>query len=306
MLREAATSSQAELVAVYGRRRVGKTFLIREVYAEQIVFELVGTHEGRMDRQLRAFAQALQVMEEAPMAFATPEDWMSALQTLSRALEPRLRRARKKLVVFFDELPWLATVFAGGSSKNAFGIVETQASTGEVREEGRFGVCPGWLMADTELVYSLTESIEKHHQYVFEDPHDLQDVASELAMIEATVPDSDYWKAMAGLDREIQIEVAKLEEAMNQLGNLPEAVNRELFYIFRVAWAPFACVWLPLGCPWAPFGRPRTALGSPWASFGRPWAPSGCLGLFRVLLGVSGALLGVLGDPRAPQEMWLK
>ena len=47
------------------------------------------------------------------MAFATPEDWMSALQTLSRALEPRLRRARKKLVVFFDELPWLATPRSG-------------------------------------------------------------------------------------------------------------------------------------------------------------------------------------------------
>lgn len=113
VLREAAASSQAELVAVYGRRRVGKTFLIREVYAGQIVFELVGTHEGKMSRQLQAFAQALQVMEDAPMAFAAPADWMSALQTLSRALEPRLKRARNKLVVFFDELPWLATRRSG-------------------------------------------------------------------------------------------------------------------------------------------------------------------------------------------------
>ena len=54
------------------------------------------------------------------------------------------------------------------------------------------------------------------------------------------------------------------------------AVDREFFYIFWVAWAPFASLWLPSGCPWAPLGCPRAALGSPWASLGCPWAHLGC------------------------------
>jgi hypothetical protein len=54
------------------------------------------------------------------------------------------------------------------------------------------------------------------------------------------------------------------------------AVDQEFFYIFWVAWAPFASLWLPLGCPWAPIWCPRAALGSPWASLERPWAPLGC------------------------------
>jgi hypothetical protein len=55
------------------------------------------------------------------------------------------------------ELPWSSTVFAGDSSKKAFGIAETEATDGEVREEGRFGLCTGWLMADTERSSTLAE-----------------------------------------------------------------------------------------------------------------------------------------------------
>ena len=49
-------SGESEFLAVYGRRRVGKTFLIREIYRDAICFELVGLHGVDVSRQLRAFA----------------------------------------------------------------------------------------------------------------------------------------------------------------------------------------------------------------------------------------------------------
>ena len=51
-LEESLKSKESELIAVYGRRRIGKTFLVREVYKKQIVFELAGLYRGTMQDQL--------------------------------------------------------------------------------------------------------------------------------------------------------------------------------------------------------------------------------------------------------------
>jgi uncharacterized protein len=53
-------SKEAELVSVLGRRRVGKTFLIRETFKENIVFEFVGIQNGTRKEQLQAFTFSLQ------------------------------------------------------------------------------------------------------------------------------------------------------------------------------------------------------------------------------------------------------
>lgn len=112
-LSEALTSTRPELVAVYGRRRVGKTFLVRQSYADDLVFELVGSHAGNRGTQLRAFAGALRRALGTPAPLATPDDWPHAFELLEAYLEPLLRRARRKRVIFFDELPWLATARSG-------------------------------------------------------------------------------------------------------------------------------------------------------------------------------------------------
>ena len=105
-LLDALQSPEAELVAVYGRRRVGKTFLIREVYRDALCFELVGIHGVDTSRQLRAFASALDLT-------APPGDWQRAFEQLQAFLAARLRRRRAKQVVFFDEVPWLASRRSG-------------------------------------------------------------------------------------------------------------------------------------------------------------------------------------------------
>jgi len=59
VLHESLASPQAELIAVYGRRRVGKTFLIRSVYKEEMVFELTGIKDATLAKQLENFLDTL-------------------------------------------------------------------------------------------------------------------------------------------------------------------------------------------------------------------------------------------------------
>lgn len=59
ILSEALTSTSSELLAVYGRRRVGKTFLIRSVFRKQLIFELSGVHNANTAEQLLNFSKAM-------------------------------------------------------------------------------------------------------------------------------------------------------------------------------------------------------------------------------------------------------
>lgn len=111
-LQAALDSPGAELVALYGRRRVGKTFLVRQFFAKRIAFELVGAHRAPLREQLRNFARARAVMLGAGIEPAAPEDWQQAFGELSSDLE-RLPKTKDKSVLFFDELPWLASRRSG-------------------------------------------------------------------------------------------------------------------------------------------------------------------------------------------------
>src|SRR3954470_16779598 len=59
VLDAAMESPEAELIAVYGRRRVGKTFLIRRPFADELCFELIGMYGGGFKAQLQHFVEAL-------------------------------------------------------------------------------------------------------------------------------------------------------------------------------------------------------------------------------------------------------
>lgn len=114
ILQESLASADAELVAVYGRRRIGKTFLIRESYRDSICFELVGINAASFRTQLRGFADALGRATRSPAPLAPPADWYAAFAQLRTYLTGRLaRRAAPKQVVFLDEVPWLATRRSG-------------------------------------------------------------------------------------------------------------------------------------------------------------------------------------------------
>jgi len=111
-LQESLTSPQAELIAVYGRRRVGKTFLIRNVYEKETAFEMTGIKDATLSGQLENFLDTLTASFNPTLPLATPQNWMQAFRMLINFLESRAVRTSKS-VVFLDEFPWLDTPKSG-------------------------------------------------------------------------------------------------------------------------------------------------------------------------------------------------
>ena len=107
VLQRALESDEAELVAVYGRRRVGKTFLVREFFGDHLCFELTGVRDAPLGEQLQNFAAALGQSLRIGIRPAAPSSWQEAFEQLAAFLNG-LETDRKR-VVFFDELPWLAS-----------------------------------------------------------------------------------------------------------------------------------------------------------------------------------------------------
>ncbi|HRI62272.1 MAG TPA: ATP-binding protein, partial [Saprospiraceae bacterium] len=108
VLRQAFESKKPELVAVLGRRRVGKTFLVRSFFEGKVDFEMVGLKNGTKEQQLRNFAYSLKEAKRASDLGQVPADWLEAFHQLKEYLETMNAPERKK-VVFIDELPWIAT-----------------------------------------------------------------------------------------------------------------------------------------------------------------------------------------------------
>lgn len=111
LLNQCLLSGTAELIAVYGRRRVGKTYLIRHIYERAICFEITGIYQAPQKVQLANFAQALASVNKSGVPFSVPASWLDAFQQLKFHIE-QLKQPGKK-VLFFDELPWLDTKRSG-------------------------------------------------------------------------------------------------------------------------------------------------------------------------------------------------
>jgi uncharacterized protein len=97
--------NRSEFIAVYGRRRVGKTYLIRKAFEGHFTFQLTGLANSETNEQLINFNTAL---KKASKKSTTPiaETWFEAFIQLTEFLEKS--KAEKK-VVFIDELPWFDT-----------------------------------------------------------------------------------------------------------------------------------------------------------------------------------------------------
>jgi len=106
VLNEAYDSTNAELIAIYGRRRVGKTFLIRQCYKESIVFEVVGLYGGKMKDQLANFTKELKNRTDKS-DLKTPSTWLDAFTLLEKYIDSIKTKSKK--VIFIDEFPWIAS-----------------------------------------------------------------------------------------------------------------------------------------------------------------------------------------------------
>lgn len=95
-------SEESEFIAVYGRRRVGKTYLIRETFGNKFTFAHIGLANKNTREQLQNFQLSLR--NYGLKHVTVPETWLDAFDMLASLLKQS--RSRKK-VVFIDELPWM-------------------------------------------------------------------------------------------------------------------------------------------------------------------------------------------------------
>jgi uncharacterized protein len=96
----------SDFVVVYGRRRVGKTYLIREHFKQQFSFYTSGLANSSTQKQLVSFYSSLQEYNTENIEIEIPKTWFEAFQSLRKILT---KNKSKKKVIFIDELPWFDT-----------------------------------------------------------------------------------------------------------------------------------------------------------------------------------------------------
>ena len=97
-------SEKSEFIALYGRRRVGKTFLIRSVFKDKFTFQITGLSNSSLKQQLANFNLTLN-NTDARNDYESAKDWLTAFSQLSKHLNSK----KGKKLVFIDELPWFDT-----------------------------------------------------------------------------------------------------------------------------------------------------------------------------------------------------
>ena len=110
VLAELLQNSKAELVAILGRRRVGKTYLVKEVFKDHLNFQFTGIKDADKTTVLTEFSKKIAAVAPGKKMTA-PQNWMDAFLLLKNYLLSI--KGRKKKVIFLDEFPWMDNHRAG-------------------------------------------------------------------------------------------------------------------------------------------------------------------------------------------------
>jgi AAA+ ATPase superfamily predicted ATPase len=116
IIEEHYTSKQSSLITLIGRRRIGKTYLVRRVLEQKIDFELIGIQNGSQSEQLQNFQLTLQKFS-GNKKYKTPKNWIEAFDQLKNYLIEKTNK--KKKVIFLDEFPWMNSPKSGFVEKFA-------------------------------------------------------------------------------------------------------------------------------------------------------------------------------------------
>lgn len=109
LLRDLIGSKKSEFIAVYGRRRVGKTYLIKNFASSLpcLFFHVTGLQNGSSKEQLAEFAKQTATAFYKSPSLIPRKNWMDAFEDLTQAIDKMPKD--KTIILFFDELPWMAT-----------------------------------------------------------------------------------------------------------------------------------------------------------------------------------------------------
>lgn len=108
MLKNLMESHESEFAVLYGRRRIGKTYLVNEVFGKDYAFHHAGLRDGDTRKQLDAFRLALR--RQGYFDCPRLRNWLEAFFELENHLG---RSDKKRKVVFLDEMPWMDTPKSG-------------------------------------------------------------------------------------------------------------------------------------------------------------------------------------------------
>jgi uncharacterized protein len=107
-LRSVIDSDEPAFLVIYGRRRVGKTYLIKNYFKDKgLFFHVTGIQNGSLEMQLRTFCIEFSDSFRKGKDVSIPQDWVSAFEMLRKEMEGLSKNLKK--IIFLDELPWLAT-----------------------------------------------------------------------------------------------------------------------------------------------------------------------------------------------------
>ena len=172
-LKQCYDSGKPEMVIVYGRRRIGKTFLVRETFANQFDFYLTGLFKKSKAKQLENFANVL--AEYSGEEIKTPKTWYDAFRQLKHYLSGISRPGRN--LVFLDEVPWMATRRSDfvsalenfwngwGSGENDVMLVVCGSATAWIMDK-LLGDKGGLFNRDTERIYLEQFTLKETESYL--------------------------------------------------------------------------------------------------------------------------------------------
>ena len=106
-LKQAIDDDKSHFIALYGRRRVGKTFLVKEYFEHKFTFYCTGLLKGNKKQQLANFTNALSTHFSDYEPLTQISTWFDAFNSLSVALKKTQTKGKK--IIFIDEMPWMDT-----------------------------------------------------------------------------------------------------------------------------------------------------------------------------------------------------
>ena len=106
LLEKCLTSNKPELIAVYGRRRIGKTYLVKQLLGDRFSFYMTGVYQCNKTEMLAYFSEQLALYSGKKQA--RPKTWFEAFSQL-RAYLTTILEAKEEIIIFIDELPWFDT-----------------------------------------------------------------------------------------------------------------------------------------------------------------------------------------------------
>jgi hypothetical protein len=110
LLEKIFNSKQAEFLAIYGRRRVGKTYLIRNYFKRKSCYFLnvTGINQEPLERQIKEFMSEVGRVFYHGASLTLPNNWFDVFELITELFTTTIPQ-NKKIILFFDEFPWMAT-----------------------------------------------------------------------------------------------------------------------------------------------------------------------------------------------------